>query len=384
MKRTLCVWITIAAIASGAWAQSSQGSLQALIGPLQTDLESLMSSMGRDIAPELLQTALAGDIVGEAAFKGNFPHGSLTLPIPAIGLSLGNGIATALNDSSYPWQFVVPLGPSSSSSGLIDTTLPKTGIVRDIYQASRQVAPYPSFAFGFGFAPFRDIEVLASGFYLPQVATDWIVGLASSPTITALKPQLSTTSVLLKVRKVFFRDSGGFPAMSLALGGLYSDLNLGASVDLASLNGDKAIDLTGIGTLNLAGPLAFNTSVYGGGLEFAISKRIPLITPFAKVGVWYRHSVVRSTLDFNATIAPTGSTDPSNNVIQPITTSSTATDDAIDANIGAGLEFRIFAMIVHLQANLDLENPLIDIRELSLTGIAANGFSANIGLRWAF
>jgi hypothetical protein len=375
MKRAFCVWFVITAIASGTWAQSSRGSLQNLLDPLQGDLENLLSSIGQDIAPELLQTTLAGDIVGEAAFKGDFPHCSITFPIPAVGVSLGNGIATVLNDSSYPWEFVLHV------NDLVNDNLPETGTTRDLYQASRQVFPYPSFAFGFGFSPFRDIEVLTSGFYLPQALSDKLIGLASSSTIDDLAPEFSTASVLVKVRKVFFRDQHGFPAMSFGLGGFYSNLNLGATVDVAKLNDGEGIDI-GSGTLNLNGTVGSKTSLYGGGMEFAISKHLLFLTPFAKVGVWYRHASVSSTLDLDATITPTdaGSTGGE----QRIQTSTEAIDEGIDAQVCAGLELRLFFLIVHLQANLYLEDPLVDIGALSLTDIAAKGLSANLGIRLAF
>jgi hypothetical protein len=379
MKRAMSVALLVAAFAAGSGAQARSSLLDDQLSYLTEDLTAIVGSIGSDIAPQLLSTALAGDIVGEAAFKGDFPHGCFILP--AVGISLGQGFATALNsDSGYDWKFELLSIPS-----LIDTTIAgmNNSTVSDIYAASRKIFPYPSAAVGFGFGLSRDWEFLVNGFFIPQQITDNLLAMVSSSTVSALSPTFSTASVEFKIRKVFFRDTRSYPAMSLALGGVYSQLSLGASVDLAELLG-KEIELSGT-TLNLAStePISFSTMVYGAGLEFAVSKRLPLITPFARAGLWYRHAVVSTSMNLDATIITT-----EDGVTKTATTkiaiSPTATDDAIDARLGAGLELRFFAILFHLSANLDLESPLVEISSLSLTGISTNGLSINTGIRWAF
>ena len=360
MKRALCLTVLLAALSAGAFAQSN---LDSVIQPLNGDITALMTSIGSDIAPQLLQATLAGDIVGEAAFAGDFPHGSITLP--AIGADFGNGIATVLNDSSHAWNFVSPM-PT-----LIQNAVGSS----DAYKASHQIFPYPNLSFGVGFGIAQGFELLASGIYIPQALTSPLFGsLSSGSTISGVN--FSATSIVVKLRKVLFYDRGGFPAMSLALGGAYGKVDLGASVNLDQ-------NIGGTENLNLVGPATFDTQVYGVGLEFAISKRLPVITPFANVGVWYRHAIVTSDINMNATIS-----DTSNSSLTPvstaITSNPTATDDGVDARLGGGLEIRIFAVILHLSASLDMENPLLNIQSLSLTGIAANDLSLSAGLRFEF
>ncbi len=153
MKRALCLTVLLAALSAGAFAQSN---LDSVIQPLNGDITALMTSIGSDIAPQLLQATLAGDIVGEAAFAGDFPHGSITLP--AIGADFGNGIATVLNDSSHAWNFVSPM-PT-----LIQNAVGSS----DAYKASHQIFPYPNLSFGVGFGIAQGFELLASGIISPR------------------------------------------------------------------------------------------------------------------------------------------------------------------------------------------------------------------------
>lgn len=376
MNRALVVTFILAAGAAGLFAETakSNATIDALLDPLTEDMNALIGSIGSDMAPELLPMALSGDIAGEAAFAGNFPHG--TFYIPSVGITLGHGFATALSSGNYDWKFMLDM-PTLIQSSL--SSLGTTG--SDLYSATQNVFPYPAVQAGIGFGLVKDVELLANGIYVPQVLTDTLVNAANTTTLTALDPQFSTASVELKLRKVFFRDKGAYPAMSLALGGAYGDTKLGANIDLAKLLNKTGVDLSGIGTLNLSGPLNFDAQVYGAGLDFAISKRLPLFTPFASAGLWYRHAVVSSVVDLTATIS-----DSSGNQLatKEISISPTTTDDAIAARLGAGFELRLWAVILHFGANLDLENPIVNITSFTLTGIETNGLSLNTGIRIAF
>jgi hypothetical protein len=366
MKRTICTVLALASLAGGLWAgprDSTSAALDAILQPLNADINTLVASIGSDLAPQLLNATLSGDIVGEASFMGDFPHGNITAP--AIGISFGNGIATALN-SSDKWQFVVPL-PT-----LIQSALSTSDTGKQIYAATRQVFPYPAMAFGTGFAIAGGFEVLVNGLYLPQDAVNYALYLAS---LSSLNLTLNGTSVEGKLRKVFLRDVGPYPAVSLALCGAYGSLNLGTT-----LNYPKLTTINGLGDLGISGNALFSTSVYGLGLEAAISKRLPVITPFAKVGAWYRQSQVNSNFDLKATITPTiGSA-----VSTAITATPSAVDSGIFGRVGGGFELRFWSIVYHLSANFDLENPLVSVKSWTLTGIALNGLSVSTGFRWSF
>jgi hypothetical protein len=369
MKRTFCIVLALTVFAFAGWGQS-QASLDALLQPLGDDIQTLMTGLGKDIAPQLLQGALAQDIVGEAAFKGGFPHG--TVVVPALGAGFGNGIATVLNgDSGATWKFTLPM-PS-----LLDQAMGGT----DTWTASRKIFPYPAMAVGLGFGIAKGYDVIVSGIVLPQSLTSKIVSLAPS-SVGDLSPEFSVASVVVKLRKTLTRDGPGLPAMSIGLGGAYGKIHVGAQIDLDKLNGQ--VDLgTNVGKLNMVGPLSFDTNLFALGLEFAISKRFLIFTPFASVGVWYRHAVVNSVIDLTATITP-----PSASGLLPssvtIDSSPTATSDGFDGRLAAGLELNLFVAILHFGASLDLIDPLVNIQKFSLTGMAANGLSVNCGLRFQF
>jgi hypothetical protein len=346
--------IILIVLAGGASAQIS-------LAPLNDDFGVLMTSVGRDIAPQLLQTVLGGDIVGEAAFKGNGLIGNFTLV--ATGADIGNGIASVLGNASQNWKFTLAM-----------PELMKQALGTSAYDASRNVFPYPILALGFGFAPVRDYEVLVNGFYLPQAALDAAVGLV--PTAKKLSPTLSMGSIVVKVRKVLFKDSGGFPAMSIALGGAYGAFSMGAQVATLSDFGSK-VDIGGGSLLDLAGKFGVDTKVYGAGMEFHISKRLPLITPFAKLGLWYRDAVVTSNTNLTATLTPTVGSP----IVQQIVSNPREEDKAIAAIATTGLEIRLFMVIIHFSASLDLENPLINVRSFNTSDMAINGLAFRTGLR---
>jgi hypothetical protein len=362
MERKATLSIVLALFSIGVWADSA--ALNSMLDPLTGQINALVGSVESDVAPQLLQIALSNDIVGEAALSGNFPHGSLT--VSSLSVSFGHGLGTVLSNGTYDFS-----GNTINLQSIIQNNAPS-----NLYTASQQVFPYPSFSGGIGFGIVNDFEILASGYIIPQSLTDLLVNKvgASYSSVSSLDPQFSTSNLLVKVRKVLFHDTASHPAMSLALGAVYGQTTFGVGdFDLSKL-GD--VDLGSGTTLNLTGPASFTTQVFGTGLEFAVSKRLPLITPFANAGIWYRHAVASSDVNLLATIS-----DGTNTATKTIQISPSYTDDAIAGRLGAGFELRLWAVILHLSAHLDLENPLIYIKSFSLTDIALNGLSINTGLR---
>jgi hypothetical protein len=365
MNKALGLTVILMCLALGTWAEDL---IQTDMGRLSDDLGVLFQSISSDIAPQLLQATLSGDIVGEAAFKGDFPHGTLVLP--GIGVGFGNGLGTVLNnDTPDKWQLV-------DLSQLVQNNVGSGG-GSDLYNASRQIFPYPALSFGLGFGTVKGIEVLAEGFYWPQSLSNAIVGyLPSNWNVSGMNPEFTATSLLFKVRKVLMYDAGPYPAMSIGLGELYGNFKMGMGLNFSN-------DFGANETMNISGQMALETTVLGTGLEFDISKRLPVITPFGSFGLWYRYAK-----------ASTGSADGSPLLLsitesgtqESVTFSNTFTsvDQGLDARVSGGFEIRLWALILHLSAAFDLEKPLLDIQSFSLTGISANGFSISTGIRWAF
>lgn len=363
MERKATLSLVLALFSLGVWADSA--ALNSMLDPLTGQINALVGSVESDIAPQLLQIALSNDAVGEAALSGNFPHGSLT--ISSLSVSFGHGLGTVLSNGTYDFS-----GKGNNAINL--QSIIQNNAPSNLYTASQQVFPYPSFSGGIGFGIVDDFEILANGYIIPQSLTDSLVNKAGS-TVSSLDPKFSTSNLLVKVRKVFFRDTASHPAMSLALGAVYAQTTFGFSnFDLSKVAGD--LDLGSGTTLNITGPATFSTQVFGTGLEFAVSKRLPIITPFANAGIWYRHAVASSDVNLLATVS-----DGTNTAYKTIQISPSYTDDAIAGRLGAGFELRLWAVILDFGAHLDLEDPLIDIKSFSLTGIALNGLSVNTGIR---
>lgn len=365
MNKALGLTVILMCLTLGTWAEDL---IQTDMGRVSDDLGVLFQSISSDIAPQLLQATLSGDIVGEAAFKGDFPHGTLVLP--GIGVGFGNGLGTVLNnDNPSQWQLL-------DLSQLVQSNVGSGG-ASDLYNASRQIFPYPALSFGLGFGTVQGIEIIAEGFYWPQSLSNTIVGLLPS-NVSGMNPELTATSLLFKVRKVLMHDAGPYPAISIGLDGLYGHFDMGMG-----LNYSNTISSTE--SMNISGQVDLDTTVLGTGLEFDISKRLPVITPFGSIGLWYRYATAStggaagSPLEINITDSDLGT-----NESVALANAYTAVDQGLDARVSGGFEIRLWALILHLSAAFDLEKPLLDIQSFSLTGISANGFSVSTGIRWAF
>jgi hypothetical protein len=367
MKRIVLLSVILAAFSTSLWAD-----LAYTLGKLEPDVQALMTSLGEDIAPNLLQTALGSDIVGEAALKGGFPHCTFTLF--SVGADLGNGIATALNNGATDWEFTYHM------DDMVTDAVGDSGTSRDAYDASRNVFPYPSIAAGIGFGLTKNYDILVSGFYLPQSLTDKLVDMAPSK-IKDMGVTFDAMTVVVKLRRILFHDGRGTPAMSIALGGVYGKLDVGVDdFNSTTLKGSE-IEVPGVGKLDMTGTASFQTRLYGAGIEFAISKRIAyFFIPYANVGAWYRHAEVSSNVDFVATL--TDSNEGTSTV--DIVSNPKATSDGISGRVGAGMELHILPFYFHLGASLDLEDPIVNVSSFTLTGISANELSLNAGLRMAF
>jgi hypothetical protein len=260
---------------------------------------------------------------------------------------------------------------------MIRSGLTSGSAAADYYNLTRKLFPYPSFAAGIGFGITKDFECLISGMYLPQSLTDSIVGAANSSTVSGLNPQFSTGHLVIKARKVFFRDSKTLPAMSVSLGTAFGGSTLGVNIDLKTLL-NKEVDLSGIGTLNLSGPVSFNTQSFAFGMDFAVSKQFLIFVPFARTGVWYAHSTASSKFDLNAAFT-TETAGVKAVTPKKILVSASKTRDSIAARLGGGVEFRLGPIVYHVSADLDLSDPLINVSEA-----AYEGLTLQTGFRVAF
>jgi hypothetical protein len=346
-----------------------------LLAPIEGDFHALMLDIGSTITPNLQSMALSGNSIGEASIN------TFTFQLLGVGLSTFDGIANILHDSSYPWQFVLPL------SSLVSTAIGTTGTTKDIFDMSGNAFGIPSFQFALGIPVGAGFEVIGSGLWIPKEVVDWavpaiggMIGGTTATMLSGLDPELSVINAGLKVRKVFIKDSGWAPALSASLGFMYSDFLLGVKVpSLAGILG-KTINIAGVGDLEAnVSKMNIATKTFSYGLEFNLSKRLFILTPFARVAAWYQSSTYLSDVAMTATVTGTGTP-----LTQSISSKVEKAINDLSLYTTAGCDLNIFGVVLSPSLTLDLENPVIDIKSLTLSGFTLNGVMFNVGLRLSY
>jgi hypothetical protein len=241
---------------------------------------------------------------------------------------------------------------------------------------------YPSAAIklGFGFGLGGGWDVMLNGSWLPQALVDWVVSLANSPTITALKPQLTTFNIGVKVRKTLLEDKDAVPALSLGLGYTIGYSELGLTVPSMKTLSGSDLDV-GFGKLNLTGNLAFQSIVHSVGFDLHISKHLSVFTPFIKLSGLYEYAKSSANANLMATITPTsvgGSTLTQAIASNPATIVS---DFTALATLGFELDFVVIVLDVNMA--IDLQRAKFALADNPL-GFKGNGVNVNAGLRWVF
>jgi hypothetical protein len=369
-KRWLVVVLLLAAVVPSLFAQSLID-----MAPLKTDFEALMTSIGREVVPNLQQIALSGDVLGEASLD------HFTFTLLAAGVTLGNGMGKILAPGAYAWEFVLPL------SSLVQTAISGTNsTVQSLYGASQSVFPYPAIRFGFGLPIWAGFEFIANGFVIPQFVTDLVLPLVDPMTggmINALKPQFSIINVGGKVRKVFLADKDWSPAFSVALGYAYSDVVLATSFDsIAKVTGP--IEIPGVGTLDASGTMGFHTTVHSAGLDFHLSKRLFVFTPFLKLSTWYQYSSFVSSALMKATVTPsTSGVDP---ISLNLDTDTNLVISDVSVLLTGGMEINLVYVVISPSVTIDFDNPIVTVPgnffvNFNPAGLEFNGISFNIGIR---
>ena len=357
-KKTILTGLTGLILASGAFAVD--------LSKFSQDFNALVQGLGRDATPSLLLGALAGDLQGDASID----HFSIT-PL-AFGVNATDGLGTILQPGAHDWQFVLHLDNMVNDNASSSSTF------------FEHLMLYPSMKSAVGMA-FGTWDVTLSGFYFPQALTQALTGLDSSGKANKLSPQFSFGNIGVEVRKHLVADSGSFswvPALSLGVGYHITYFDLGLNVTSLS---DLGVGTQSVGpnqTLDLSGPMHFNTFSQVGTLDLHLSKHLAFFTPYVKLSGAYQNSTFTGSTNLTATV--TDSSNSANNSSQPISANPVVnvSDFAFLAN--PGLEIDIFAFILNINAVIDLGRANLDIHSFTLDGVDANGIVLNAGFRIAF
>jgi hypothetical protein len=196
--------------------------------------------------------------------------------------------------------------------------------------------------------------------------------------ITSLGPSLNMLTVGGTFRKVILSEKRGRfrPALSLGLGYTYSSFSLGMS-DFALTDFDVAPDIGGLGTLSMEGSARFATTVHSAGATLAISKTFLILRPFAKASAYYHFASYSSNFDVTATVTPTTG-DP---IVQPIASAVSLRREDLSLIASTGIELVLPLIVLTVSASLDLEKPVIDVSDFTLTGFELNGLGLDVALR---
>jgi len=336
------------------------------LDPLGDDLSTLFTSIGRDVVPILQQNSVSGDTYGEAEIDDVFLPFYLNLP--TIGLSTSNGIATVLTDERAVWKFTLGL-PDLIKGALTGDDVTK------IFDLTQRVAALPTVKLGMGFKLPAGFELHLSGIYLPAI--DY-----SAVTKELANLNLDITDIGVKIRKTIFTDKGLRPAFSIGARYFYSTFNVGYNItSIADLLGNK-IEAAGFGELDLSGKFTLGTMVQSYGLDFHLSKRLLLFTPFIKLSPTVYFASINTNANFAANLYSAGTTDVLTKANLVIDAPATGTGLALLAS--TGVEVRLIFLTIHLGVTANLQNPVFtlgNVIEGDFTETALDKLSLDIALR---
>lgn len=386
MIKKICLLLLLAPLLCLGIAAQSGGNLQtvidSIIQPLESDISTILDSVGSDVLDTLQANSLSGDVFGEATFGSK----TFSLTLPGIGLTASSGIGSVLNDGVWNSD-ILPLGPliGNALGQALNPLLGTTGTAGFDFIAD-QVMPWPSLNLGLGINLGSGFEVFANGMYLPFSLIGDIVGTTGDMAILQGLDG-SIFQLQLKFRKVLVQDTPDTIAFSVGLGYAVNAFSLDLSLDNTTLTsligGPLAID--GVGDLTVDQmALSAHTVSHNIGIDLNFSKRLVFFVPFLSISPYVQISSVEVAMPLSATLTEnqSGTNQTFNLEMDPGTSTFSAAD--LSVLVRTGFEFDLFLFTLHTGVSLDLENIALNLGNLSPEEIVMNGIGVNLGLRWAY
>lgn len=368
--------ILVLSLAAGAFAQEeSPIDLTAL----NADITTLFTSLGRDLSPRLHQIAMSGnDLVGEARLRGLT---RFTLSAAGVSLTAMDGFGKALavdpaDDPDY-WKFSLISIPA-----LIEENLASAGSMAEdgFGLATGGAFPMPVLRFGMGFPLPGKLEFLGNGFYLSMALAEkgaGLFGLALPESISGLGADLQMITAGAIIRKPILSDKKGFWRPSLSVGASYTYSKFDFAVDEFSLDamGMDPIAIEGMGDLTMDGSMGFHTQINSLGAIVHLSKTIFwVLTPFAKLGVYYHISDYESSFKVSAVVTPEDVGDDP--ITQELDAPVRIHSEDVSFIASSGLEVKLLPITLTLCASLDLERPVVEIPAIDLGDMGMDSFKS--------
>lgn len=260
-KRALLAALLAGVCASGAFAQFAQ---------LEKDFSKFMLLLGREVLPEIQQNDLAGTGIGLASLGKSRFYFSVT-----TGAVVSDGILKFIDKDNRDFETL-------DLYGLVNEAVPESGSVRDLYDESKTLFPYPTIKAALGFRV-TDVDLIFSGLFLPGAATATLAdGL-----------ELGLLNLGIRARKPLVVERGFFPTISLGGGYVYSSVAFKYGIDQFKQ------DYSGQ-DLILNGDFSLSTAVHSLGADLGVSKTFLFLTPFLRTSLWYQTASYEASGDLSA------------------------------------------------------------------------------------
>ena len=312
------------------------------LAPLGDDLSSFLYQFGKEMSSPLVLSSVSGLGMGEAEL-GGFPHFYFSTSGGAV---LAHGIGTFIDENNTNFELL-------NVYGLVNQAIASSATAQDLYTKTRTFFPYPNIRLSIGLGTLYGVEVYFLFSMLPQAITDFGGSLAglTSGSITA-----NTLNIGTRIRKVLISDTGAFPAVSASLAYTYSALNLGYDI------GNFSQDLSEF-TLNIGGKLNMKNSINAFGLDVAISKKLLIFVPFARISAWYEMlNYSGSVSNFVAEVIDSGGTTITSYADQKLPDPSASyTVNDLFVVLTGGLELKLGFFSLTGSASFDPRNMLLGI-----------------------
>lgn len=303
MKKLLSLIIILlliggsAAVFSDAANDAYDTLVGTLIGAIEDDFTLLLSGLGEDISPVLMQNAMTGQNIGMAELGTEFFSNFYISVLPTVSFTVTDGIFKFTDTQAYEDSLILKGMLNSllfaEPDGLLAGTADWVDIILD------KATPIPAFKLNAGAKLPANLEILVHGMWMPQFITGLIPDDVMSDIPGGLLPTFNYLNIGGELRYVLLRDSEQTPGFSIGLGGAYN--KMGLEMGVGELLNDALGDSLGEappGSTNpfTAAGMSISSSAVVFGINSTLSKKLAIFYPFVKLGAWY------SITDFSGTV----------------------------------------------------------------------------------
>ena len=287
----ILVLILFTGIGSLSAQEIPQETLDAMVTSLGEDFSTFLESLGSDLTPLLLQNAVVGQNIGIAELGDSVFYFNI---VPVIGATAGSGLLSNRNIPADEYSGLINL--DATIAGMAEGALgPElTTLFLD------NLTPIPSLKLNIGAKLPADLELLVTGFWIPDFLLPAVADMVGVPELKSF--ELSALNVGGMLRYPLLKDSEESPGLSIAAGYFYDSFHAG--VLLGSLLGSDGSLPEGL--IDSTAKMSIDTGVHAFGTELTLSKKLLFFAPYLKLGAWYGISSFSGTVNLTTDTVITG------------------------------------------------------------------------------